>query len=683
VGEQPRERSREDARLATWSLSFDPVVVLAPVHDASGGLVDLEYVEANPEAAAYLRRTVEELVGQRVLDVFGGDAATALLTWCARALEGERVEVDDTPLVSAVTGRPAVFSARVVAVGQQLVLTWRDRSPGTRVDLDDPDTTAFHRLVAENTTDVVLVTAADGAVRWASPSAARVLGWEPQQLVGRPMRELIHPVDLQAQIAQMREMREGPGHGRRQLRVRTAEGDWRWMSAAGQVLLDEGGQPIGGLDAMRDVQAEVEALEALRASESQFRMIAEHSSEILFRTGADERIEWISPGVEHVLGWQPDQVVGRSVTSWLHPDDVPERTAATGDLVGRGRMSYEARFAAADGSWRWLEVSAAPAFDAAGTAIGVVGIARDTTERRAAADALRASEERFRTALTAAPLGTAVLDTDLRFVEVNPALTAMLGRDASWLTTHTLLDIVSEDERDEVDRLIADLLSGASATPMHEHRVEHPGRGALWVHHSMAVLRDETGAATGFVTMVEDVTEARAADERLRYLAGRDPLTGLLNRRELLARVATLLEQGRRATDLCAVLFVDLDDLKAINDEHGHAGGDLVIVSVAETLRSIVRSEDLVSRFGGDEFVVVLPHAASLDAAGDVAAKIHAALREPVVLRDASLPVTVSIGLAVVGPTDDLDSVLVRADRALFRAKRSGKSRTESEPVAG
>jgi diguanylate cyclase (GGDEF)-like protein/PAS domain S-box-containing protein len=307
---------------------------------------------------------------------------------------------------------------------------------------------------------------------------------------------------------------------------------------------------------MRDVQAEVEALEALRASEAQFRMIAEHSSEILFRTGADERIEWISPGVEHVLGWQPDQVVGRSVTDWLHPDDVPERTAATGDLLERGRMSYEARFAAADGSWRWLEVSAAPAFDAAGTAIGVVGIARDVTEQR------------------------------------------------------------------------------------------------------------EVG-------------------ERLRYQADRDPLTGLLNRRELLARVATLLEQGRRATDLCAVLFVDLDDLKAINDEHGHAGGDLVIVSVAETLRSIVRSEDLVSRFGGDEFVVVLPHAASLDAAGDVAAKIHAALREPVVLGDASLPVTVSIGLAVVGPTDDLDSVLVRADRALYRAKRSGKSRTESEPVAG
>jgi diguanylate cyclase (GGDEF)-like protein/PAS domain S-box-containing protein len=556
VGEQPRGRSSGDARLAAWTDAFDPMVVLAPVRDEAGELVDLEYVELNPAAEGYLRRSAEELAGTRVLEQFPGEAATHLLRWSARALAGDPVEVDDAPLVSAVTDRPAVLSARVRAVGQQLLLTWRDRTPGARIDLDHPETATFHRLVAENTTDVVVVTAADGAVRWASPSAARVLGWDPSELLGRSLRELVHPVDLQAQIADMQAMREGPGRGRRELRIRTASGDWRWMSAAGQVLTDDEGAVVGGLDALRDVQAEVEAQEALRASEAQFRMIAEHSSEILFRTGADERIEWISPGVEHVLGWAPGAVVGRTVPEWLHPDDTADRALAINDLLAQGRMTYEARFSTADGSWRWLEVSAAPAFDAAGTAIGVVGIARD-------------------------------------------------------------------------------------------------------------------------------ITDQRADDERLRYLAGRDPLTGLLNRRELLARVGSLLEQGRRSTDLCAVLFVDLDDLKPINDVHGHAGGDHVIVTVAETLRSIVRAEDLVSRFGGDEFVVVLPYAASLDAAGDVAAKIHAALRRPVVLDGVEVPVTVSIGLAVVGPTDDLDSVLVRADRALYRAKQSGKSRTESEPVGG
>ncbi len=196
------------------------------------------------------------------------------------------------------------------------------------------------------------------------------------------------------------------------------------------------------------------------------------------------------------------------------------------------------------------------------------------------------------------------------------------------------------------------------------------------VEHSVALLRDERGVSTGYVSQFADVTESRAAREQLRFLATHDSMTQLLNRAELLARISGVLAKRPRTGVNAGILFIDLDGLKPVNDTYGHAVGDEVIVTVARRIRERIRSDDVLARFGGDEFVLVLPAIHTADDAARIAGVLHRAVQQPMEIEDFTITVTVSIGIAVVGAGEPADEALRRADAALYRAKREGKART-------
>ena len=181
---------------------------------------------------------------------------------------------------------------------------------------------------------------------------------------------------------------------------------------------------------------------------------------------------------------------------------------------------------------------------------------------------------------------------------------------------------------------------------------------------------------TAFVCQFNDVTEPRRARHQLQFLATHDVLTELVNRRELVSTVTTLLDNEPRTGRNVALLFIDLDGLKQINDTFGHAVGDDVIVGVARRIRDEVRESDTVARFGGDEFVVVLPRIHTVEDAERLAEKIQTAVAAPLMIDGVGVHVSLSIGIAVATPGEDADEALRRADAALYRAKRSGRART-------
>lgn len=289
---------------------------------------------------------------------------------------------------------------------------------------------------------------------------------------------------------------------------------------------------------------------------------------------------------------------------------------------------------------------------------------------------LRASERRFHSAFDDAPIGMALLDRDGRFVAVNRALVAKSGyhRDEllqlpvwalcerSVRAQHAAMWPISEDLRDA------------------EHALERKDGSLAWGLWSFSQLRDASETVDSYVVQILDVTARREAEAQLAYQAHHDPLTGLPNRTQLAERLDEALARGASARRGVAVIFVDLDNFKVINDSLGHDAGDRLLRNVAERLRRVLRPEDLLARFGGDELAVCLEQVDEPQRALRVADRMATALRAPFVLDGEQRFVTASFGIAIAGP-DDADrspeTMLRDADAAMYRAKERGKARAE------
>ena len=279
----------------------------------------------------------------------------------------------------------------------------------------------------------------------------------------------------------------------------------------------------------------------------------------------------------------------------------------------------------------------------------------------------------FDVAFERSPIGMAVFNTDGEYVRVNPQLCALLGRPAEALLGRRDQELTHPDDRQADLDAAWEILEGRMDTHQTEKRFLRPDGSVVWALANLTFLRDEAGRPLSWVGQFQDITERRRQESELRHLADHDPLTGLLNRRAFERALEQHLERVRRYGLQGAVLMLDLDGFKAVNDLHGHGTGDRLLASAAERLRERLRTSDLLARLGGDEFAVLLP------AAGRDQAE-HVARVAVEVMRTLSPPggpsVTCSVGAAVLGDQEAaVEAVLREADRAMYEAKRAGCDR--------
>jgi diguanylate cyclase (GGDEF)-like protein/PAS domain S-box-containing protein len=296
----------------------------------------------------------------------------------------------------------------------------------------------------------------------------------------------------------------------------------------------------------------------------------------------------------------------------------------------------------------------------------------DTTRsRRALAeqhDLLRAIHEGSTVAIL-------MLDRQGRIVHANPRLAEMLHTAPDACIGRPYAELAAPSERAQVQARLQRLLDGQGVEPGKVQRHFRRADGSsFWGEVNGRVVHDADGAVTGAVLVIEDISQRRDDEARIRHLALHDQLTGLANRHLLLDRAGQALDLARRHRRQLALLFIDLDRFKPINDRHGHEAGDAVLRTVAERLQSQLRAADTVCRQGGDEFIVLLSEVSDPDTLPAVADKLLAAIERPIGWQGQALQISASLGIAAY-PIDgeDLDTLIRRADTAMYAAKRSGQ----------
>ena len=295
-------------------------------------------------------------------------------------------------------------------------------------------------------------------------------------------------------------------------------------------------------------------------------------------------------------------------------------------------------------------------------------------EARETERGLREVRERFESAFDNAPIGMALIATDHRWLQVNDALCRITGRTEAELKATTLRAITHPDDIDLDAQNLSRLLAGQISSYQVEKRYQHTWGHYVWVLVTASIVRDEDRSPLYLVSQVQDISERKELARRLEYFVNHDFLTGLFNGRHFEHELAKETARAARYGAPGAVLVIDLDNFKDINDTFGHKAGDDVLKGVAGLLRQRLRHTDLVARLGGDEFAVLLPQA-DADHAQSVADEVVKALgRQAAVLADQSIRVTASIGVTMFEGLTDIE-ILAYADRAMYEAKEGGRNR--------
>jgi diguanylate cyclase (GGDEF)-like protein/PAS domain S-box-containing protein len=449
-----------------------------------------------------------------------------------------------------------------------------------------------------------------------------------------------------------------------QYSIRRKDGEVRHVEERGRGVY--GGGEVEAIEGVvYDVTERVRAEQALREAEERYRTLVEQIPAVTYidraTDGTDESL-YTSPQIEMMLGYTPEEwLEGYLWLQRLHPDD-RERVLASDQKFEAGGepFSEEYRLLAKDGRVVWVREEAVLVRDEAGEPLYWQGVILDVTERKEA-------EERLRTLANAAFEGIIIAERG-KILEANEAYAQMLGYERSELIGKPVLEVVAPEHRDRVRQ---NILAG------HEEpyeivelkkdgtRIDVEVRGRAFTYGGRPVR----------VTAVRDVTERKAFERRLEHQAFHDALTGLPNRALVTDRLRQALVRAKRREDEVAVLFMDLDNFKVINDSLGHKAGDRLLVAVSKRIRSLLRPEDTVARLGGDEFILLLEDT-DIQGAGRVAERISEQLKRPFSLGGRRLFVTASVGIATGGANRKYAADLLRdADLAMYRAKRSGKAR--------
>jgi diguanylate cyclase (GGDEF)-like protein/PAS domain S-box-containing protein len=395
----------------------------------------------------------------------------------------------------------------------------------------------------------------------------------------------------------------------------------------------------------------------------------------------DGRIASWQVGAERFKGWEPAEITGRSHALFYLEEDIASGRPGSDLAMAAeyGRFEEQHWRLRKDGSRFWANVVITAVRDPSGELRGFGQVIRDVTDHYAAIQALRRSETRFRSVSESAIDAIVAFDSDLRIISWNAAAGRLYGYTAAEAIGQSVWKLVPEFRREDVEALFTVVSAPGRAEQVAVKPVEGVALRAdgRVVPVEVALSSWRIGTERNFSAIVRDITERKRHERELQHLADHDPITNLFNRRRFEQELDRIVSECSRYERTAALLVLDLDGFKEVNDLHGHSAGDEILVKVGALLQAAVRDSDVVGRLGGDEFGVIVQEA-DHDEAECVARKIVAAVQcSGMVISDlVRAQVTASVGVALIEPGADVTAgeLEVGADRAMYRAKAEGRS---------
>jgi diguanylate cyclase (GGDEF)-like protein/PAS domain S-box-containing protein len=531
--------------------------------------------------------------------------------------------------------------------------------------LDDP---SAHAALLNAFPSLVWCAGAEGGCSFVNQGWADFTGRPLDRERGAGWLESVHPEDRDGV---RREWTEAFGLRRRletEFRLRRADGSHGWVHLSAEPVSGDDGRLAGYLGTCHDISERRNAELAAREKEREIRLLADHVPVLIAHFAAEDlRCVFANKSYARTWGWDEQSILGRTVAEVIGAEGFAEIAPHIARVVKGEAVTYERAIPASDGSSRVLEVNLLPHLSETGETLAAFVLISDITRHRQSEQAVRESEERLRKFSDATHEGIVFHERGL-VTDCNDAMLRLTGCTVEEMVGQPVLSFVPPDCRDLV---------------MNNIRMgyERPYEAALLAKDGRRVPVEYTGKMMPFkgkslrMTVVRDISDRKAAEARIQFLAHHDVLTGLPNRTLLMDRLEFILASARRREAKVGVIFLDLDNFKTVNDSLGHAAGDALLRVVAGRLEDALRGVDVVSRLGGDEFLVVLPDLESEQATVPVAEKLLAAVCQPVQVDGQSLTVSPSIGIAVF-PRDgaDADTLIMNADAAMYLAKDRGRA---------
>ncbi|MEJ7624487.1 MAG: PAS domain S-box protein [Pyrinomonadaceae bacterium] len=640
---------------------------------------DFRYTLADGEQIKNHNWSQEMFEDKTLFEVFPPEISSEWAGYYQRALDGENVVLD-------MENEEGAFQISVLPVRDDDgnifagMVMWQDITERKRANDAIRDSEARYRQLYENASDIIYVHDLQGNYISINETAGRVLGYTTDEALEMNISQVIAPAHLR--LAKRHLARKLAGKSAQTIyEVDCLRKDGQTVTLeVNSTLILKDGVPVAVQGIARDITERKLAEERIKKSEERYRDLFENANDLIYTHDLAGNFTSINRAGELITGYSRSEALRMNIAQVVAPDYLEAaRTMTAKKMAGDRPTAYELVIVSKEGNRVTLEVSTRLIVSHDGLPVGVQGLGRDITERRHTENSLHQTLSLFTSTFESTADGIVVMSLDRQIVTCNRKFVEMWNVDQNILDSKDgarLVDLVTSQVKktDEFRQQLRETYENPESTFTEILELKD---GRIFERYSQPQYLE--GRPVGRVACFRDITERTRAEERLRHYALHDTLTNLPNRVQFMECLSEAIERGSgNEYAKFAVLFLDLDRFKVINDSLGHVVGDKLLIAIAERLKACVRPGDVVARLGGDEFTILLNRSGSLEEVIKVAERLQTKISEPFKIDNYEVFTTASIGIIASGGTVRSPEDFLRdADAAMYRAKETGKARCE------